>query len=160
MESESSPCPSKIIRRISRPLFLPLILLILSYSTVQAETDKVIRVYDGDTITILMAGQKQSIRLVGIDTPEKSRKKNEPGQPFSQKATKFLARSVLNQDVSIEDYGKDRYSRILGVVYVGSMNVNLELGRNGYAEVYRGTPASGKDLAAEVRSYFIPDFSN
>ena len=92
-----------------------------------------------------MAGQKQSIRLVGIDTPEKSRKKNEPGQPYSQKATKFLAGLVLNQDVSIESYGKDRYGRVLGVVYVGQTNVNLELVRNGYAEVYRGKPAPGFD---------------
>jgi micrococcal nuclease len=92
-----------------------------------------------------MGGQKQSNRLVGIDTPEKSRKKNEPGQPYSQKATKFLAGLVLNQNVSIEDYGKDRYGRILGVVYVGQTNVNLEMVRNGYAEVYRGKPAPGFD---------------
>ena len=43
----------------------------------------------------------------------------------------------------IEDYGKDRYDRILGVVYLGQINVNLELVRNGYAEVYRGRPAKG-----------------
>ena len=91
------------------------------------------------------AGQKQSIRLVGIDTPEKSRKKNEPGQPYSQKATKFLAGMVLNQDVSIEEYGKDRYGRVLGVVYIGQTNVNQEMVNNGYAEVYRGRPAPGFD---------------
>ena len=105
----SSPRPVLSKRLFNRPLILSfLILIILSYETVQAETDKVIRVYDGDTITIFMAGQKQSIRLVGIDTPEKSRKKNKPGQPYSQKTTKFLAGMVLNQDVSIQDYGKDR----------------------------------------------------
>jgi micrococcal nuclease len=145
MNSASSPRPPIILRLISRPLFLSLILLILSYGVVQAETYKVIRVYDGDTITVMMGGQKQSIRLVGIDTPEKSRKKNEPGQPYSQKATKFLAGLVLNQDVSIESYGSDRYGRVLGVVYVGQTNVNLEMVRNGYAEVYRGKPAPGFD---------------
>ena len=45
----------------------------------------------------------------------------------------------------IEDYGKDRYGRILGVVYIGQTNMNLELVRNGYAEVYRGRPAKGFD---------------
>ena len=95
-----------------------------------------IRVYDGDTITVMMDGQKQSIRLVGIDTPEKSRKKNEPGQPYSQKATKFLAGLVLNQDVSIEDYGKDRYGRVLGVVYVGQAKAeNLNIWSLGEAYV-------------------------
>ena len=92
-----------------------------------------------------MAGQKQSIRLVGIDTPEKSRKKGQPGQPYSQKATKYLAGLVLNQDVTIESYGTDRCNRILGVVYIGQTNVNLELVRNGYAEVYRGRPSNGFD---------------
>jgi endonuclease YncB( thermonuclease family) len=43
----------------------------------------------------------------GIDTPEKSRKKNDPGQPYSQRATRFLAGRVLNQDVSIKFYGND-----------------------------------------------------
>ena len=92
-----------------------------------------------------MDGQKESIRLIGIDTPEKSRKKGQPGQPYSQKATKFLASMVLNQDVAIESYGTDRYGRVLGVVYIGRTNVNLEMVRNGYAEVYRGKSAKGFD---------------
>ena len=92
-----------------------------------------------------MTGQKQSIRLVGIDTPEKSRKKNEPGQPYSQKATKFLAGLVLGKQVSIESYGKDRYDRVLAVAYIGQTNVNLEMVNHGYAEVYRGKPAPGFD---------------
>ena len=137
MNSISSPCPLKIFQPFNRPIFLSLILIILSYGIVQAETYKVVRVYDGDTITILNAGKKQSIRLVGIDTPEKSRKKGEPGQPYSQKATKYLAGLVLNQEVSIESYGNDRYGRVLGVVYLGQTNINLELVRNGYVEVYR-----------------------
>ena len=39
----------------------------------------------------------------------------------------------------------DRYGRVLSVVYSGQTNVNLELVRNGYAEVYRGKPAKGFD---------------
>ena len=42
-------------------------------------TGKVIRVGDGDTITVLDAGNKQTkIRVMGIDAPEK-------GQPFGNK---------------------------------------------------------------------------
>lgn len=103
----SSPRPESSERFFYRPLFLSLVIISLSYGIVQAETHKVIRVYDGDTITVMMDGQKQSIRLVGIDTPEKSRKKNDPGQPYSQRATRFLAGRVLNQDVSIKFYGND-----------------------------------------------------
>jgi micrococcal nuclease len=49
----------------------------------------------------------------------------------------------LGKQVSIESYETDRYGRVLGVVYVGSTNANLELVRNGYAEVYRCRPAPG-----------------
>jgi endonuclease YncB( thermonuclease family) len=40
----------------------------------------------------------------------------------------------------------DRYSRVLGVVYIDGKNVNLEMVKEGLAEVYRGPPAKGLDL--------------
>ena len=106
---------------------------------------KCTRVTDGDTITVVTDGQKVTIRLVGIDAPEKSRKKHDPGQPFSQASTKYLASLVLNKHVDIVSYGTDRYGRTLGVVYVDGKNVNLEMVRAGLAEVYRGRPAKGFD---------------
>ena len=88
---------------------------------------------------------KDTIRLVGIDAPETSRKKHEPGQPFSQKSTKYLAGPVLNKVVDIVSYGEDRYGRTLGVVNADGDNVNLEMVKGGLAEVYRGRPAKGFD---------------
>jgi endonuclease YncB( thermonuclease family) len=82
---------------------------------------------------------------VGIDAPEKSRKKHEPGQPFSQASTKYLVSLVLNKYVDMVPYGTDRYGRTLGVVYVDGKNVNLEMIKAGLAEVYRGKPAPGFD---------------
>ena len=106
---------------------------------------KCTRVTDGDTITVTQNGFKSTIRLVGIDAPEKSRKKHDPGQPFSQTSTKYLAGMVLNNYVDIVPYGNDRYDRTLGVVYVDGKNVNLEMVKTGLAEVYRGKPAQGFD---------------
>ena len=123
-----------------------LLLLTLCYSIpVNAAQYKCTRVTDGDTITVTQNGFKTKIRLVGIDAPEKSRKKHEPGQPFSQVSTKYLAGLVLNKDVEIKNYGTDLYGRTLGVVYVDGKNVNLEIVKAGFAEVYRGKPASGFD---------------
>jgi endonuclease YncB( thermonuclease family) len=45
---------------------------------------QVSRVVDGDTIIVNKGDAKTTIRLVGIDAPEISHKKYEPGQPFSQ----------------------------------------------------------------------------
>ena len=130
--------------RTIKPLFLIIVILILPV-IVLAGQFKCTRVTDGDTITVITDGQKFTIRLVGIDAPEKSHGKHQPGQPFSQSSTKFLASLVLNKPVDIVSYGTDRYGRTLGVVYVEGKNVNLEMVRAGLAEVYRGRPAKGFD---------------
>ena len=52
----------------------------------------------------------------------------------------------MNKSVDVRSYGKDRYGRTLGVVFVKEMNVNLEMVKAGLAEVYRGRPAKGLDL--------------
>lgn len=108
---------------------------------------KVTRVYDGDTIKAEGHDIEIKVRLVGIDDPETSRKKREPGQPYSQQATKHLAGLVLNKTVDIKGYGLDGYSRILGVVYLDGKNINLEMVKAGLAEAYRGNPPHGFDPA-------------
>jgi micrococcal nuclease len=71
----------------------------------------------------------------------------EPGQPFSQQTTKYLASLVLNKTITIREFGKDRYGRTLAEVYLEGRNINLEMVKAGLAKVYRGTPAPGQDLA-------------
>ena len=97
----------------------------------------VARVTDGDTIKVTGDGSNINVRLVGIDAPETSKKKNQPGQPFSRKSTKYLANLVLNKSVDVKSYGNDRYGRTLGVVFVNVMSVNLEMISAGLAKVYR-----------------------
>jgi endonuclease YncB( thermonuclease family) len=123
-----------------------LITLLASACVCFAGQFMVTRVTDGDTITVTGDGSKITIRLVGIDAPETSKKKHEPGQPFSRKSTEYLASLVLNKSVVVKSYGTDRYSRTLGVVFVNGMNVNLEMIKTGLAEVYRGKPAGEIDL--------------
>ena len=127
-------------------LFVALYVLCLTLSGFAAEF-KVSRVVDGDTIKVRAASGEITIRLVGIDAPEESHKKREPGQPFSQQSTKNLAGMVLNKSVSIKEYGHDRYGRTLAEVFLDGKNVNLEMVDAGFAEVYRGNPAPGQDLA-------------
>jgi len=134
---------------------LPLFLLICTTVSL-ADQFKITRVYDGDTVKAQGHDIEIIVRLVGIDAPETSRKKREPGQPYSQKAKKYLAGLVLNKTVDIKGYGLDRYNRILGVIYLNKKNINLEMVKTGLAEVYRGKPARGFDtepyLEAEKRA--------
>jgi endonuclease YncB( thermonuclease family) len=108
---------------------------------------QVSRVIDGDTIEVRKGAIRLTVRLVGIDAPEESHKKHEPGQPFSQQSTKHLAKIALNRSADVKSYGSDRYGRVLGEVFVDGNNVNLEMVKAGLAEVYRGTPAPGQDVS-------------
>ena len=99
---------------------------------------RVTRVYDGDSIKAIGHDIEIKVRLVGIDAPEKSKKKRGSGQPHSAKASEFLSEMVLNKTVDIRGYGTGPYGRILAVVTVDGKNVNLQVIKAGLAEVYRG----------------------
>jgi endonuclease YncB( thermonuclease family) len=130
---------------LNRYLKIAFILLVLP-AVAYAGRFKVIYVSDGDTLKAESQGFEVTVRLVGIDAPETSKKKNQPGQPFSKKAKINLQRLVLDKTVEIDGFGLDRYSRMLGVVYVDNKNVNLEMVKEGLAEVYRGKVAKGLDI--------------
>ncbi len=121
-----------------KAIFILIAFLLILPTASFAGQFKVNRVIDGDSIKAVGHDIEIKVRLVGIDAPERGRKKNDPGQPFSTKATKFLAGLVLNKTVEIKGYGLDRYNRVLGVVFVNGTNVNLEMVKAGLAEVYRG----------------------
>jgi micrococcal nuclease len=94
-------------------------------------TGKVVKVTDGDTITLLTSDNRQEkIRLDGIDAPEKK-------QDYGEKSRQYLASLVAGKTVRIEYKNKDRYGRILGTVYVGSLNVNEEMISKGLAWQYK-----------------------
>jgi endonuclease YncB( thermonuclease family) len=94
-------------------------------------TGKVVKVTDGDTITLLTSDNRQEkIRLDGIDAPEKK-------QDYGEKSKQYLASLVAGKTVRVEYKSKDRYGRILGTVYVGTLNVNEEMIRKGLAWQYK-----------------------
>ena len=136
-----------ILRTILWPILL--VLFVLSQAVYGAEHE-VTRVHDGDTIKVMGDSGELTVRLVGIDAPERSKKKRNPGQPFSQEATKYLAKLVLNRSVEVKEYGVDRYGRILGIVVRRGTDINLEMLKMGFAEVYRGKPAKGFDPAPYI----------
>ena len=108
---------------------------------------KVVKVNDGDTITIMMNGEKQKIRLYGIDTPEIN-------QSFGTEAKQFLSDQILNRDVEIEVKDTDRYKRLVAIVYLNNKSMNELLLKEGWAwwyEAYAKKECKYKELQEEAQ---------
>jgi micrococcal nuclease len=111
----------------------------------QANTVGIVdRIIDGDTISVKINNQKEKIRLACIDAREK-------GQVGGTEATKFLSGlTPIGSQVVIVPTGRDRYGRLLGVVFNGKTNINLAMVANGHAIVYKQylskCPNSREDL--------------
>lgn len=59
------------------------------------------RVVDGDTIIVNIAGQKERVRLIGIDTPE-TKHPRKPVQHFGKEATFFAIGMVQGKKIRLE----------------------------------------------------------
>ncbi|HEV7333729.1 MAG TPA: thermonuclease family protein [Flavisolibacter sp.] len=107
-------------------------------SSIEKTDGKVVAISDGDTFRLL-TDEKQTVRvrLHGIDAPEK-------GQDYSTQAREVLSELVFGKEVRLEQKDKDRYGRIVAVVYSNGVNVNEELLRRGmvwHYKEYDKTPA-------------------
>jgi endonuclease YncB( thermonuclease family) len=107
--------------------------LILLAVAANADTinGKVIRVADGDTVTLLTEDKAQiSIRLAKIDAPES-------GQPYGNRSKQALSNLAFGKQVQVQVQTKDRYGRTVGRPYVSNLDVCEEMVRIGAAWVYR-----------------------
>jgi endonuclease YncB( thermonuclease family) len=109
----------------------------------------VIKVYDGDTITVasyLNTDNKTlyrfSVRLNGIDSPElKSNNEEEKiAAKISQKALEDL---LLHKYVVLKNINTEKYGRILADVYLNDTNINSWLLEKCYAVPYDGGTKKG-----------------
>src|SRR3954471_15301225 len=94
------------------------------------------RVFDGDPVHVARGGRDETIRYIGIDTPE-SVKPNTPVQCFAEAASSANRRLVDGQSVRVayDVEQRDRYGRLLAYVYRAHDGtfVNAALVREGYA---------------------------
>jgi len=93
---------------------------------------KVIKVYDGDTLTVKTKDKKiHKVRLARIDCPEKD-------QSHGEAARKHVSDLVLNQTVSVNVRDTDRYKReVADVVLPGGICLNESLVLQGHAWWYQ-----------------------
>ncbi len=126
---------------------LAVLLLSLWAVAARAETftAQVIAVLDGDTVLVLHGNQKTSIRLAGIDAPEKL-------QAFGTASRDALAALVLRKDVRVTTRTVDDYGRVVALLQAGKLNVNEEQVRLGMAWEYSRYHADKSLLALQTEA--------
>jgi micrococcal nuclease len=99
-----------------------------------AATVRVLRVVDGDTIEIGLDGEREDLRLIGVDTPE-TVKPGTPVQCYGPRASAFTHRLLEGRTVRVVlgVERRDVYGRLLGYVRLGERLVNAMLVRRGLA---------------------------
>ncbi len=111
----------------------------------------VIKITDGDTLWVRYEGQREKLKLIGIDTPEskvnrKARKDaKRSGQDvetiiaLGERSTEYVSSRVklgIKVKIEFDIEQRDTYGRLLGYVYLpnGKM-LNEEIVKAGYANV-------------------------
>ena len=120
----------------------------------ESVTAPVVSVIDGDTIIVSLGGIEETVRYIGIDTPEPKRE----GRPEcgSSEATEYNRQLVEGETVRLESdvEDKDTYGRLLRYVYATDEQgvevfINKELIRAGLA----------RPLTIQPNDAFAADFS-
>ena len=102
---------------------------------------RVVRIVDGDTARMLITGREESVRYIGIDTPESAIPGERP-ECFGKQAARLNERLVEGEQVRLV-FGRERrdhYGRLLAYVYRGEILVNAQIVRRGYARTLAIAP--------------------
>lgn len=102
---------------------------------------KVVKVYDGDTITVvfMILGEyyKFNIRMDGYDSPE-IRSKNIDEKKWAIASRDFLTSLIMDKIILLRCKDYDKYGRILGIVELNGIDINKTMLDRGYCRPYNG----------------------
>jgi len=119
-------------------------IFVLSNTELQKAKFQVVKVYDGDTITISDGFHEIRVRLIGIDTPEMN-EKNPVLRNLADQAKDYLSSLILDQYIYLQldhfnekSMHLDKFGRLLAYVYRFSDNlfVNAQMMRMGFSQEY------------------------
>jgi len=112
---------------------------------------KVIKVYDGDTITIASRLPfnnspiyKFPVRLLGIDCPE-IKGSTETEKKMAKSARDALSDKINGNVVTLKNVSTEKYGRLLADVYYNGEHMNHWMLSNNYAVKYDGGTKSRPD---------------
>lgn len=111
---------------------------------------RVVEVSDGDTFKVKIAGVTETVRLIGIDTPE-TKDPRKPVQCFGRAASdvakKLLKGKLVRLEGDPESGDRDKYQRLLRFAYLEDGTFyNQHMVEQGYAFAYTIFPNSKLEL--------------
>ncbi len=135
-------------------IILPIALSLLACTSVNAventtppriQKATVIRVVDGDTFVVKIDRTTETVRLIGIDTPELHHP-TKTVECFGKEASQNISTLLLNKEVTLMDESlgtnRDKYGRLLRYAYLQEKPftpvtfINAAMIKNGYAYAY------------------------
>jgi len=108
---------------------LTIIIFLLLSASAYATTATVVSVIDGDTLKVINETGMTTVRLYGVDSPEKK-------QAFGPAAKDFVETMAAGKVVDVSPIDTDRYGRTVAVVMLGTQCLQEQLILAGYAWVY------------------------
>ena len=99
----------------------------------------VVRVIDGDTIVVKINNTEETVRIIGIDTPE-TVDPRKPVQCFGTEASAKLKNIIAGKKVTLiknPAEERDKYNRLLRYVELTGLDIGAEMIEQGYAHSYR-----------------------
>jgi micrococcal nuclease len=101
----------------------------------------VVEVVDGDTARMEISGREQSVRYIGIDTPESVIPGERP-ECFGKRSAALNRALVEGERVTLVlgTERRDHYGRLLAYVYLGERLINAEIVRRGFARTLAIAP--------------------
>lgn len=101
-------------------------------------------VVDGDTIVVKTTTGPETVRLIGVDTPE-TKDPRKPVQCFGPQASDHTKSLLAGKSVKLvsdpQDSDRDKYHRLLRYVYLGNGTLlNRQLIADGYGFAYTVFP--------------------
>ncbi len=139
------------IRLKNKVYILLFVLSVLLFSIIPSPVDTyyVTKVDDGDTIKVVMNGKTETIRFIGVDTPE-THDPRKSVQCYGEAASEFTSTLLDSKYVRLEadplGTNRDRYNRLLRYIYVDDVLVNEELVKQGYGFANLGFPFTKSGL--------------
>ena len=113
-----------------------------------ARDARVTAVFDGDTIQVAWGARRETVRLLGVDTPETVHP-DRPVECFGPEASAYTTERLLGRDVALtfDRERRDRYGRLLAYVAVEGDSVNDELLDRGLARLLIVPPNGARGRA-------------